>query len=56
MENRRVSQELEDAVKEKDRIQKMWMSERADSLKMRDFIKELQSDKEFMAVFFNFNK
>jgi RNase H-fold protein (predicted Holliday junction resolvase) len=49
-ENRRLQQELVDAIKEKDRIQKMWMDEREESLKIREILKELQSEKEFLSV------
>ena len=49
-ENRRLHQELVDAIKEKDRIQKMWMDEREESLKTREILKELQSEKEFLSV------
>jgi hypothetical protein len=49
-ENRRLHQELVDSVKEKDRIQKMWLDEREESLKIREILKDLQSEKEFLSV------
>jgi hypothetical protein len=49
-ENRRLQQELVDSIKERDRIQKMWMDEREESLKIREILKELQSEKEFLTV------
>lgn len=50
MENRRISQELSDTLKEKEGVQKMWMDEREEAIKLREALKELQSEKEFLSV------
>ena len=50
MENRRLQNELNVAVKENDKIQKMWMDEREDALKMKDSIKRLEAEKAFLMV------
>ncbi len=47
-----MQNEVREAFKEKDRVQKMWVDERENALKLKDVVKRMDVEKTFLDVRF----
>lgn len=50
MELRRMQNEVREAIKEKDRVQTMWVDERENALRLKDVVKQMELQKSFLDV------
>ncbi len=55
MELRRMQNEVREAMKEKDRVQTMWVDERENALKLKDVVKQMEVQKAFLDVIYQFH-